>query len=54
VNKTGTDAKVPSSELSRTGCIVNAYEAVKLASTLTGENKKETLPKPKMTPNKKG
>jgi subtilisin family serine protease len=54
VNKPGTDEKVPMSELSRTGGIVNAYEAVKLAATLTGENKKESLPKPKMTPNKKG
>lgn len=54
VNKPGTDEKVPLSELSRTGGIVNAYEAVKLASTLTGENKTETLPKPKMNKNKKG
>ena len=55
VNKPGTDdEKVPMSELSRTGGIVNAYEAVKLAATLTGENKNEKLPKPKMTPNKKG
>ncbi len=42
------------SELSRTGGIVNAYEAVKLAATLTGENKNENLPKPKMTKPKKG
>jgi subtilisin family serine protease len=54
VNKPGTDEKVPLGELSKTGGIVNAYEAVKLASTLTGENKKEELPKPKMNKNKKG
>ncbi|MBL7703539.1 MAG: S8 family serine peptidase [Ferruginibacter sp.] len=53
VNKPGTDEKVPLSELSKTGGIVNAYEAVKLAATLTGENKKENLPKPTMNkPNK--
>jgi cell wall-associated protease len=54
VNKPGSDEKVPMSELSKTGGIVNAYEAVKLASTLTGENKKENLPKPTMTKPKKG
>jgi len=54
VNKPGTDEKVPMSELSKTGGIVNAYEAVKLAATLTGENKKENLPKPTMTKPKKG
>ena len=54
VNKPGTDdEKVPMSELSRTGGIVNAYEAVKLAATLTGENKTENLPTPKMIKNKK-
>ena len=53
VTKPGTDEKVDMSELSKTGGIVNAYEAVKLAATLTGENK-ETLPKPKMTKNRKG
>ncbi|MBK9485767.1 MAG: S8 family serine peptidase [Chitinophagaceae bacterium] len=55
VNKPGTeDEKVAMSELSRTGGIVNAYEAVKLAATLTGENKNENLPKPTMTKPKKG
>jgi len=54
VNKPGTDEKVPMSQLSKTGGIVNAYEAVKLASTLTGENKKQNLPKPTMTKPKKG
>ena len=54
VNKPGTDETVSLSELSRTGGIVNAYEAVKLAATLTGENKTENLPKPTMTKPKKG
>jgi len=54
VDKPGTDEKVELSELSRTGGIVNAYEAVKLAATLTGENNKETLPRPKMIKGKKG
>jgi cell wall-associated protease len=54
VNKPGTDEKVPLGELSKTGGIVNAFEAIKLASTLTGENKKENLPKPTMTKPKKG
>ncbi|MGB5006251.1 MAG: S8 family serine peptidase [Ferruginibacter sp.] len=53
VNKPGTDEKVQLGEISKTGGIVNAYEAVKLASTLTGENK-ETLPKPKMKKSKRG
>jgi subtilisin family serine protease len=54
VNKPGTDEKVELAEISRTGGIVNAYEAVKLAATLVGENNKETLPKPKLTKPKKG
>lgn len=56
VTKPGTDETVELTDISRTGGIVNAYEAVKLASTLKGETKeeKEVLPKPKMTKNKKG
>ncbi len=54
VTKPGTDEKVPMSDLSKTGGIVNAFEAVKLAATLTGENKKVDLPKPKMKKNRKG
>jgi len=56
VTKPGTDETVEFGDLSRTGGIVNAYEAVKLASTLKGETKdeKEVLPKPKMKKNKKG
>jgi len=53
VNKPGSEEKVQLNEISKTGGIVNAYEAVKLASTLTGENK-ETLPKPKMSKSKRG
>lgn len=53
VNKPGSEDKVELSDISRTGGIVNAYEAVKLAATLIGENK-ENLPKPKMTKGKKG
>ena len=56
VKKPGTDERVDMSELSRTGGLVNAYEALKLASTLKGERKKEkeVLPKPKMVTPKKG
>jgi cell wall-associated protease len=56
VKKPGTDEKVNMSELCKSGGIANAYEALKLASTLKGERKevKETLPKPKLTKGKKG
>lgn len=56
VNKPGTDEKVNLSDLSRTGGFVNAYEAIKLASTIKGERKITTpaLPKPKLVKNKKG
>ncbi len=55
VPKPGTDETVELSELCRTGAIVNAYEAVKLASTIKpGNTQKEVLPKPKMKKNKKG
>jgi len=51
----GTDDLTDLGEISKTGGIVNAYEALKLAATLKGERKsvKETLPKPKMVKNKK-
>lgn len=53
--KPGTDETVEFSELCRTGALANAYEAVKLASTLKPEGKQsEILPKPKMKKNKKG
>jgi subtilisin family serine protease len=52
----GSDDMVNLGDISKTGGIVNAYEALKLASTLKGERKpvKETLPKPKMVTTKKG
>jgi subtilisin family serine protease len=46
VNKPGSDEKVLSTELSRTGGIINAYEAIKLASTIKGERKPVPQPKP--------
>lgn len=45
VNKPGTEEKVDMSELSKSGGIINAYEAVKYASTMSTNPKKETLPK---------
>ncbi|MBL0146300.1 MAG: S8 family peptidase [Chitinophagaceae bacterium] len=57
VKKPGGDGEMVNlSDISRTGGIVNAYEALKLASTLKGERKvvKEVLPKPKMIKSKKG
>jgi len=56
VTKPGTDEMVNLSDLCKSGGIVNAYEAVKLAATLKGERKtiKEVLPKPKLIKIKKG
>jgi len=56
VKKPGTDDMVDLKDLSRTGGLANAYEAVKLASTLKGERKpeKENLPKPKLKKTTKG
>lgn len=56
VMKPGSDEKVNLKDLSKTGGIANAYEALKLASTIKGERKilKPTLPKPKLTKSKKG
>ncbi len=50
----GTEELVDLKDISKTGGVVNAYEAVKLASTLKGERKdvKEQLPKPKMVKSK--
>lgn len=55
VKMPGTDDWVSLGDISKTGGIVNAYAAVKLASTLKGErnNTKEILPKPKMIKTKK-
>ncbi|HVB04380.1 MAG TPA: S8 family peptidase [Chitinophagaceae bacterium] len=41
VDKPGTDQKVKFSTLCRTGGIVNAYNALKLAATIRGKRKKE-------------
>jgi cell wall-associated protease len=55
VKNPGTDDEVDLSDLSRTGGLLNAYEAVKLASTLKGERKQENIkPKSTVKPNKKG
>ena len=54
VKKPGTDDSVDMSELSRTGGIVNAYEAVKYASTLKPAATKTILPKSKIKTTKKG
>jgi cell wall-associated protease len=56
VKKPGTDDLVNLVDISKTGGIVNAYEAVKLASTIKGDKKiqQDVLPKPKMIKNKKG
>lgn len=56
VKKPGSDEMVPFSELSNTAGLLNAYEAVKLASTLKPERKEIKpllIPKPKMTDKKK-
>ena len=57
VNNPATEAEVDLSELSRTGGVVDAYEAVKLASTMKGE-RAEKLEKVKtkstVKPSKKG
>jgi subtilisin family serine protease len=56
VTKPGSDEMVSMSELAKTGGIVNAYEALKIAATLKGERKiiKQVLPKPKLIVTKKG
>jgi len=51
----GGDSEVDMSELSTTGGVLNAYEAVKLASTLKGERKTENIKtKSTVKPDKKG
>ena len=51
----GTDEMVNLSDISKSGGLVNAYEAVKLAATLKGERTKapSILPTPKMVKKKK-
>ena len=51
----GGDSEVDMTELSTTGGVLNAYEAVKLASTLKGERKTENIKiKSTVKPDKKG
>ncbi|MFZ9386856.1 MAG: S8 family peptidase [Chitinophagaceae bacterium] len=55
VNNPGTDEMVDLSELSRTGGIINAYEAIKLASVTKGEKLPQSVkPATKIKSNKKG
>ena len=55
VNVPGTEDKVELSEISKTGGIINAFEAVKYASTLAATPvKKQSLPKTTIKKNKKG
>ncbi len=56
VNIPGTTDKTKLSDISKTGGLLNAYEAVKLASTLKGERfeTKEVLPNTKLNRTKKG
>ncbi|MBA2499848.1 MAG: S8 family serine peptidase [Chitinophagaceae bacterium] len=54
INKPGTEDLVDFSEISKNGGIVNAYEAIKLASTLKGERKTTTVKtKSTVSPQKK-
>lgn len=56
VNIPGTEDKTPLSEISKTGGLLDAYDAIKLASTLKGERKitKTVLPKPTLKKTQKG
>ena len=54
VKNPGTGDEVDMSDLSKSGGILNAYEAVKLASTMKGERKQEMKTKSTVKPNKKG
>jgi subtilisin family serine protease len=52
----GSDELVKLSDISKTGGEINAYNAMKLASTLKGDknNEKERLPKSKVRHKRKG
>jgi subtilisin family serine protease len=55
VIKPGTEDEVKLSDISKTGGVVNAYEAIKLAGTLKGERyPPKTLPKTSLKKTKKG
>lgn len=54
VKKPGTDELVELSEISKSGGIINAYEAIKLAGTLNQKQPKEKLPKTNIKKTKLG
>lgn len=54
VKKPGTDEMVELSEISKSGGIVNAYDALKLAGSLSLKQPKEKLPKTKIKKTKLG
>ncbi len=55
VIKPGSEDEVKLSDISKTGGVVNAYEAIKLAGTIKGErNPPKTLPKTSLKKTKKG
>lgn len=56
VTKPGTESKEDFANFSRTGGLVNVYESVKIAATLTGDKKENTKPspKPKVKKSRKG
>ncbi|MDX1935488.1 MAG: S8 family peptidase [Flavihumibacter sp.] len=55
VSKPGTTETVELSDISKTGGLLNAYEAAKVAATLKPEKKKkQALPKSTLKPSKKG
>lgn len=53
VNIPGTDEKVELSSISRSGGVINAYEAARIAASLAGVEKNKKQPKPSMR-NKRG
>ncbi len=54
VKRPGSEEMVDLSAISKTGGMVNAYEALRLASTLKGERNNLPVIKPKIIPGKKG
>ena len=53
VKRPGSTEEVPLSDLSKTGGVVNAYEAMKLAATIKGERNNLPVITPKIIPGKK-
>ena len=49
----GTSDLVSLADISKTGGVINAYEAIKLASTLKGERKPAPKPKTTVKPKRK-